>query len=306
METAGDKQEIAVHQAFSWETVLLSTTASEEISLDSEGESVLFTVVSNGQWSVTSDADWVSVESDPVSGTVRVGAPRNPDAHRNATLTVRATKGSATESCKVTVSQISREENPYYQMLGYYGLHAENWYYGREPIGVSGTGTFCTVEEKEYRKSFYIKNLFLTGTVVEATYDKNSQTMSIELGRLCYTREISPTVSRFHYLYSINMQGGGFHNGMLTGRLGEGYNDDADETRKAILLNGFESPYTTLGIIGYQEQQWLSFGDLYYATGTMYLVDWDIPADTGTAPTSVTRAADGIAPSGSTFPVSKH
>lgn len=171
---------------------------------------------------------------------------------------------------------------------------------------MSGTGTFCTVEEKEYRKSFYIKNLFLTGTVVEATYDKNSQTMSIELGRLCYTREISPTVSRFHYLYSINMQGGGFHNGMLTGRLGEGYNDDADETRKAILLNGFESPYTTLGIIGYQEQQWLSFGDLYYATGTMYLVDWDIPADTGTAPTSVTRAADGIAPSGSTFPVSKH
>ena len=258
VETAGDKQEIAVHQAFSWETVLLSTTASEEISLDSEGESVLFTVVSNGQWSVTSDADWVSVESDPVSGTVRVGAPRNPDAHRNATLTVRATKGSATESCKVTVSQISREENPYYQMLGYYGLHAENWYYGREPIGVSGTGTFCTVEEKEYRKSFYIKNLFLTGTVVEATYDKNTQTMSIELGRLCYTREISPTVSRFHYLYSINMQGGGFHNGMLTGRLGEGYNDDADETRKAILLNGFESPYTTLGIIGYQEQQWLS------------------------------------------------
>ena len=191
-------------------------------------------------------------------------------------------------------------------MLGYYGLHAENWYYGREPIGVSGTGTFCTVEEKEYRKSFYIKNLFLTGTVVEATYDKNTQTMSIELGRLCYTREISPTVSRFHYLYSINMQGGGFHNGMLTGRLGEGYNDDADETRKAILLNGFESPYTTLGIIGYQEQQWLSFGDLYYATGTMYLVDWDIPADTGTASTSVTRAADGIAPSGSTFPVSKH
>ena len=41
VETAGDKQEIAVHQAFSWETVLLSTTASEEISLDSEGESVL-------------------------------------------------------------------------------------------------------------------------------------------------------------------------------------------------------------------------------------------------------------------------
>ena len=31
VETAGDKQEIAVHQAFSWETGLLSTKASEEI-----------------------------------------------------------------------------------------------------------------------------------------------------------------------------------------------------------------------------------------------------------------------------------
>lgn len=88
VETAGDKQEIAVHQAFSWETVLLSTTASEEISLDSEGESVLFTVVSNGQWSVTSDADWVSVESDPVSGNGYASAPRATrrppqcDAHR--------------------------------------------------------------------------------------------------------------------------------------------------------------------------------------------------------------------------------
>lgn len=50
VETAGDKQEITVHQAFSRETVLLSTTASDEISLDSEGESVLFTVVTNGQW----------------------------------------------------------------------------------------------------------------------------------------------------------------------------------------------------------------------------------------------------------------
>lgn len=88
VETAGDKQEITVHQAFSRETVLLSTTASDEISLDSEGESVLFTVVTNGQWSVTSDADWVSVESDPVSG---IGTRRRPaqsrrtprrDAHR--------------------------------------------------------------------------------------------------------------------------------------------------------------------------------------------------------------------------------
>ena len=82
VETAGDKQEIAVHQAFSWETVLLSTTASEEISLDSEGESVLFTVVSNGQWSVTSDADLMTKTAS--SFLPSVANPRAPPASSTA------------------------------------------------------------------------------------------------------------------------------------------------------------------------------------------------------------------------------
>lgn len=306
VQTDSDKQEIAVSQAFSRETVLLSTTVSDEISLDSEGESVLFTVETNGQWGVSSDADWVSVTSDPVSGTVRIEAPRNPDAHRNATLTIRSTRGSATESCEVAVSQISREENPYYQMLGYYGLYAENWYYGRQPVGVDGTGTFCTVEEKEYRKSFNIKDLFLKGTVVEAKYDKNTHTMSIELGSTpCFIREISSTVIRYHYLRYINMQGSGLRSGMLTGTLGEGYNDIAEENRKAIRLTGFEEPYTTLGITSLQNQQWSMFGDLYYATGTMYLVDNDLPASEA-ASTSVTRAAEAITPTAEGFPLSNN
>lgn len=306
VETAADKQEIAVRQAFSQQTVLLSTTASEEISLDSEGESALFTVVTNGEWNVTSSADWVSVTCDPVTGTVRVEAPRNTDAHRTATLTLRSTRGSASKSCEVTVSQISREENTYYQMLGYYGLHAQNWYYASQPIGVSGTGTFCTIEEKEYRKSFYIKDLFIKGTVIEAAYDKETQTMSIELGsKSCLNREVSSTVTRFHYLRFLDMTANGFHTGMLTGKLGEGYNDDADQTRKAILLSGFESPYTSLGIIALQSQQWISFSDVYYANGTMYLVDWDLPANAA-AQTSVEKATAGIVPSGLTYPVHEH
>lgn len=306
VETAADKQEIAVRQAFSQQTVLLSTTASEEISLDSEGESALFTVVTNGAWNVTSSADWVSVVCDPVSGTVRVEAPRNTDAHRTATLTLRSTRGSATKSCEVTVSQISREENAYYQMLGYYGLYAQNWYYASQPIGVSGTGTFCTIEEKEYRKSFYIKDLFIKGTVMEAAYDKETQTMSIELGsKSCLTREVSSTITRFHYLRFLDMTANGFRTGMVTGTLGEGYNDDADQTRKAILLSGFESPYGTLGIIALQSQQWISFSDVYYASGTMYLVDWDLPT-AAAAQTGVEKAAAGIVPSGLTYPVHEH
>lgn len=48
VETAGDKQKSPFTRHSRGKRVLLSTTASEEISLDSEGESVLFTVVSNG------------------------------------------------------------------------------------------------------------------------------------------------------------------------------------------------------------------------------------------------------------------
>lgn len=303
VKTASDMQEIAVRQAFSQKSVLLTTTATEEISLDSEGESALFGVVTNGRWSVTSNADWITLVSDPAAGTVRVEAPRNPDARRTATLTLRSTRGSASKSCEVTVSQISREENAYYRMLGYYGLHAQNWYYASQPIGVDGTGTFCTIEEKEYRKSFYIKDLFIKGTVIEAAYDKETQTMSIELGtKSCLTREISSTVARFHYLRFLDMTANGFHTGMVTGTLGEGYNDVADQTRKAILLSGFDAPYTSLGIIALQSQQWISFSDVYYASGTMYLVDWDLPADAA-AQTSVERAAAGITASAETFPV---
>lgn len=303
VRTASDEREITVHQAYTSDKVLLSTTASDEISFDSEGETFFFSVVTNGKWDASCDAEWVNVASDPATNTVRIEAPRNPEAHRTAKIVIRSVKGDVSEQCEVAVSQISRDENPYYRMLGYYGLHAENWFFGRDPIGVSGTGTFCTIEEKEYRKTFNIKNLFLNDAVVEAKYDRNTQTLSIELGRVCYIREISSTVSRLHYLYGIDMESGKFHSGTLTGKLGEGYNDMEERTRKAILLSGFDAPYTTLGVIGYQSQQWMSFGDLFYASGPMYLVECDTPADPASASTSVTRAAEAIAPSEEGFPV---
>ncbi len=303
VSTTADTREIVVHQGYSQEKVILSTTVSDEISFDSEGESFLFAVVTNGQWNASCEADWIAVTSDQATGTVRLEASPNTDSHRTATVTIRSRRGTLTESCEVAVSQISHAENPYYNMLGYYGLYAENWYYGGNPIGVSGTGTFCTVEQKEYRKSFYIKNLFLDGTVVEAAYDKNDCTLSIDLGKLCYTREISSTLTRYHYITACNLQAMSMKSGILRGKLGEGYNDDADQTRKAILLGPLPDGYTSLGVIGMQvengQTKYMTFGDLYYATGSMYLVEWDKPA----AETKVIRASSGIVPSKENFPV---
>lgn len=303
VSTVSDTREIVVHQGYSQETVILSTTVSNEISFDSEGESFLFSVMTNGQWDASCDADWLIATSDQATGTVRLEAKPNTDSHRTATVTINSKRGALSESCKVAVSQISRSENPYYNMLGYYGLYAENWYYGGNPIGVSGTGTFCSVEQKEYRKSFYIKNLFLEGTVVEATYDKNDCTMSIDLGKLCYTREISSSLTRYHYVMACNLQTRSMTSGILYGKLGEGYNDDADQMRKAILLGALPDGYPSLGLIGLQiengQTQYMTFGDLYYATGSMYLVEWDTPA----VDTDVTRISASTTPSAEYFPV---
>lgn len=305
VETAGDREEITVRQAFSRESVLLSTTVTEEVSFDSEGERYLFTVLTNGDWNAACDADWITVECDKVNNTVSLTAAPNAGEHRRTTVMLEAARGSASKTCEVAVAQISHAENPYYRLLGYYGLHAENWYYGGSPIGVSGTGAFCTIEQKEYRKSVYIKNLFVDGMVVEATYDRQTEAIAIELGKMCLRVELSPSVVRGYYLMTVNINTGKFAGGTLRGTLGEGYNDDADEVRKAILLDGFGSDYPALGMIGQQQQQYVSFADLYYATGSMYLVEWDEPA-AGPAATAVTQAAAKMGPSGTAFPVTRN
>lgn len=299
VKSDADQHEVDVRQAYALETVLLSTTAPEEISFDSEGEDYIFTVITNGEWTATCDAEWLSIDCNKVNSTVTLSTSGNPDAHRTATLAVSSSNGKDTKSCEVTLAQDSHAENRYYKLLGYYGLFAQNWYYGGSPLGVSGTGTFCTVEQKEYRKSVYIKDLFVKGTVVEAAYDKQTGALTIELGKNCLQVQLSASVTRTYYLMTINMNTGSFVGGSLTGTLGEGYNDDAEEMRKAILLGGFDSGYSTLGLIGYQSQQYVSFSDVYYATGSMYLVQWDDPSAT----TDVTRAAAAVTPPADSFPV---
>ncbi|WP_290536155.1 BACON domain-containing protein [Alistipes sp.] len=289
VKSANDEKTIAVRQAFSDEPVLLATSVEEELSFDSEGESYTFRVETNGTWTATCDADWLTVTCNPESSTVQLIAAKNSDAHRTAEVTVSATRGDDTKSCPIAVAQISRDENPYYRFLGHYGLHAENWYYGGQLLGVSGTGTYCTVEEKEYRKSVYIKDLFTDGTVIEATYDKYTQQLTIPLGNICKTQEVSASVTRFYFPMTINMNESSFYSGTLTGTYGEGYNDIEEKMCPAIHLSGFHDEYPAFGLIGYQSQQYVHFVDLYYATGSMYFVRMDSGSETSGS--GVTQAA---------------
>lgn len=297
IESAADRCEITVRQGYTEESIRLDLTASGPIAFDSEGESFLFTVETNGTWEASTDASWITIETDRQTSTLRISASRNEGDSRSGTLTVTAVRNGLSERHSLDLEQVSRAENPYYNLLGYYGLYASNWYYGGQPLGVAGTGTFCTIEEKEYRKSVYIKDLFIKGTVNEARFDPETGSLTIELGKLCLTRYVmsgTTPVERYHYIMVMNMGSGKLYSGTLTGTPGEGYNDDADQMRKAILLSGMAEGYSTLGIIGYQQRQYISFADVYYATGDMYLVAWDRPDTQADAETDVTRAAAGM------------
>lgn len=293
LRSVSDEKTITVRQAYTDDPVLIDTSVVEPLEFDSEGESFTFRVETNGVWNASSSAEWLTVSCDSKNNTVHLSASKNNDSHRTAEVTITSTRNDDTKSCVVAVEQISRDENPYYRLLGRYGLHAENWYYGGQLLGVSGTGTFCTVEEKEYRKSVYIKDLFTSGTVIEATYDKQTEQLTIVIGSICKMVQISTNVVRYYYPMSINMNESSFYGGTLTGTYGLAYNDITEmENCPAILLSGFHSGYPTFGLIGYQSQQYVHFIDLYYATGTMYLARMDVDPDPSQS--AVSQAAAGI------------
>lgn len=293
VKSASDEHQVSVHQAYSKSAVHLSLTASDRIDFDSEGESSIFTVVTNGTWDATSDAAWLRVVRDEERSTVTISADKNEGAtSRAATLKITSTLGSTQESCEVAVSQICHAENPYYNILGDYRLYATNWYYGGSALGVGGTGTSCTIEQNEYRKSVNIKNLFLDGTVVEAVFNKEDGTLTIELGKRCLLQELEGGTMRAIFLTKINMDTRAFYAGILTATPGKGV-DDQGQIRDALLLGGFDNTYKSLGLTVFQSGTYASFSDLFYASGTMYLVRAGEPATN-----AVEQAASAVTPSG--------
>ena len=252
LESATEKKEILISQSWSGAVLSLKINGPESIELDSEGDSFKFTVETNA--SVTATA--------------------NGEAHRDATVTVTATVGDKSESKEIKIAQISREENPYFQMLGNYGLYAERWYYGGNAVNVPGIGSYCTIEQKEYGKSFTIKNLFVDGTEYEASYDKDSKKMVLTLGSLCMTRTIETSgETYYYYMVQPNITERKFETGIIYGTVGTA-TDGKDENCQAILLDGFDEAYGSLGLIVRigASQNMAMLSDVYYADGKMHFV----------------------------------
>ncbi len=272
LESNSGKKEITVSQSWSGAVLSLKINGAEELELDSEGEEFIFTVETNDEWEVSSDADWLAIETE--GNLVRVSAAANSGEHREAKITVTASAGGEETSREMKLSQISREENPYFQMLGSFGLYAERWHYGGKVIDSPGIGTYCTIEQKEYGKTFTIRNLFVEGTEYEASYDKETKRMVLTLGSLCLTKEIaSLTSTQYRFYYLVQLTEGKFETGIIYGTAGTA-TDGTSDNCPAILLSGFDEDYGILGLIVkiMPEGSTNMLGDVWYADGKMYLV----------------------------------
>lgn len=272
LESNSGKKEITVSQSWSGAVLSLKINGAEELELDSEGEEFIFTVETNDEWEVSSDADWLAIETE--GNLVRVSAAANSGEHREAKITVTASAGGEETSREMKLSQISREENPYFQMLGSFGLYAERWHYGGKVIDSPGIGTYCTIEQKEYGKTFTIRNLFVEGTEYEASYDKETKRMVLTLGSLCLTKEIaSLTSTQYWFYYLVQLTEGKFETGIIYGTAGTA-TDGTSDNCPAILLSGFDEDYGILGLIVkiMPEGSTNMLGDVWYADGKMYLV----------------------------------
>ena len=276
LKNASGSKEIRISQAWSSDAVQLYVNSPESVKMDSEGDSFTFSVSSNAGWKVTAADSWLSVVQDNESGVAKITATVNDGDSRTSSVIVKAGEGEDEKSQSISISQISRAENPYFQMLGYFGLYAENWYYQRQPLGYSGTAAHCTIEQDVYGKSFIIKDLFHEGTVISAGYDKEKEIMTIDLGRLCLTMEQSATVTYSFFPVAVNFAGeGGFSTSMLTGTPGKGYSDESNSEREAIILDGMPENYPSFGLIVYTGTGYAVDGSSYYADGKMYFVKAD-------------------------------
>lgn len=250
--------------------------APETIELDSEVDSVYFSVDATCKWTVESGAEWLSAVKDEKTGVVKVkSVPNEGTEDRTASVKVNKANG---ESASITVNQICRANNPYFNFIGTYDLYAEDWYLDRTAIGAAGFGTGCTIEAKEYGKSFIIKDLFYNGTVNEASYDKKEGTMSIHTGRACLEMNHADGSFTIFYLAQTDFAGKSLETNNVVCQLGTGFDEEKDpnHTNPLKVINVIRGIGVdrSFGLVGYfsSNQAYGNFSDLYYAAGEMYFV----------------------------------
>lgn len=167
------------------------TTSVKDHEFDSEGGEICFTVTSNYDWTVGYDADWLTVVNEVSSDRMIVLCqPNESEEQRSAILTMYIGEGEQMQVRDIVISQGTRAENPYFQLLGKWEITAAKWYYS--PNGSLNSLDYnpapadyyliFDIEQGEYGKTYVMKDFLYPGTSLEIRYVKETGNIVIPFG----------------------------------------------------------------------------------------------------------------------------
>lgn len=167
------------------------TTTVKDHEFDSEGGEICFTVTSNYDWTVGYDADWLTVVHEVPSDRMIVFCqPNESEEQRSAILTMYIGEGEQMQVRDIVISQGTRAENPYFQLLGKWEITAAKWYYS--PNGSLNSLDYnpspadyyliFDIEQGEYGKTYVMSDFLYPGTSLEIRYDKETGNIVIPFG----------------------------------------------------------------------------------------------------------------------------
>lgn len=167
------------------------TTTVKDHEFDSEGGEICFTVTSNYDWTVGYEADWLTVVHEVSSDRMLVLCqPNESEEQRSAILTMYIGEGEQMQVRDVVISQGTRAENPYFQLLGKWEITAAKWYYS--PNGSLNSLDYnpnpadyyliFDIEQGEYGKTYVMSDFLYPGTSLEIRYEKETGNIVIPFG----------------------------------------------------------------------------------------------------------------------------
>ena len=167
------------------------TTTVKDHAFDSEGGEICFTVTSNYDWTVGYDADWLTVVHEVSCDRMLVLCkPNESEERRSAILTMYIGEGEQMQVRDVVISQGTRAENPYLQLIGKWEITAAKWYYS--PNGSLNSLDYnpapadyyliFDIEQGEYGKTYVMSDFLYPGTSLEIRYDKETGNIVIPFG----------------------------------------------------------------------------------------------------------------------------
>ena len=123
--------------------------------------------------------------------------PNESDEPRSEILTLYA-GGNLEEVYEIVITQGTRAENPYLNLLGQWEITAAKWYYS--PNGSLNSLDYnpnqtdyyliFDLEQGEYGKTFIMKDFLYPGTSLEIRYDKETGNIVIPFGWTVYSYDV--------------------------------------------------------------------------------------------------------------------